>query len=318
MKKLKLPNFFVVGATKAGTTSLYHYLKQHPEIYMCPIKEPNYFSKDINPNEFSSIYKKTCIVDMKAYLGKPKLEELHIAMVTEFEDYIQLFREVKDEKAIGEISNSYLYSKVAAKEIKKIVPNAKIIMILRNPVERAFSHFIMNLKGGYVEYFDFLKEVFFDYNKTKKGWGISHLYIELGLYYEQVKRFLDTFGKNQVKIFLYEEYKNNPAQVLKEIFKFLEVDSTFVPNLSKKYHLGTPPKYPRLNKVLINLYYEVSPYLPKSLIKLLEVTYKKFFLQKKRATLSPTEQKELLKFFYEDVKKLEKLINKDLSDWLKV
>jgi len=166
--KEKLPNFFIVGAAKAGTTSLYNYLKQHPDIYMSPIKEPNYFAKDIDINLFRKDYKKTALIDTQKYFSKPKLEELHLAFITELEDYIKLFQKVSNEKVIGETSVSYLYSKVAAKEIKKLVPDAKIVIILRDPIERAYSHYLMNLKEGLITERNFIKEILVDYNKSYK------------------------------------------------------------------------------------------------------------------------------------------------------
>lgn len=307
------PNFFIVGAAKSGTTSLYEYLNQHPDIYMSPIKEPNYFAKDINPEDFREDYKKSIQLDFNEYFSKPKLERIHIAFVTNFDDYLQLFRERKKEKVAGEISNTYLYSKVAAKEIYKYNPNAKILMILRNPVERAFSHFVMNLSEGLVTYTNFLEEVLYDFNKEKKGWGISHLYIELGLYYEQVKRYYDIFNPNQVKVIIYEDYKKHPEKVLNEIFSFLEVPHYKV-DLGKRFMVGNAPKNYYLNKTLKAINKKIGNAVPKKIKNKLLQLYKEKFTTRQRIT--EQEKKELLKIFEEDIKKLSKLINRDLSMWL--
>lgn len=312
----KLPNFFIVGAAKSGTTSLYYYLKQHPEIYMSPIKEPNYFAKDINVDQFREDYKRETFIDTKKYFSKSKLEELHLAFITNFEDYLQLFREVTNEKAIGECSNSYLYSKVAAKEIKKLIPNAKIIMILRNPVERAYSHYLMNLKEGRTSEKDFIKEVLADFNKSYKGWGISHLYIELGLYYEQVKRYLELFPRQNIKIILYEDFKNYPEKILKEIFEFLNVDKNYLPNLGQKYNVSAIPKYPKFNQIVKKVYIQLKSLIPKKISNNLKKKYKNVFFEKKKKPLSRKEKQILLEYFKDNIEKLSKIINKDLSIWL--
>lgn len=312
----KLPNFFVVGAAKAGTTSLYYYLKQHPEIYMSPIKEPHFFSKDINVNLFRKDYRKSVSIDTKSYFSKPKLKELHSVFITEYEDYVKLFREVKDEKAIGEASGSYLYSKVAAREIYKFNPNSKIIIILRDPIERAYSHYIMDLMSGFTDKADFIKEVINDYNKPQKGWGISNLYIELGLYYEQVKRYLEVFPKENVKIILYDDYKNQTEKVLKEIFSFLDVDSNFLPDISKKYNIGAVPKYLKFNKMVREIYLEIRSFVPQRILNILREIYANVFWERNYKTISNEERKILLEFFRDDIEKLSNLIEKDLTIWL--
>ena len=318
MSKKILPNFFIVGAAKAGTTSLYHYLKQHPEIYMSPIKEPNYFAKDIDVCAFEESYKKIALIDTKKYFASKKLQELDFAFITKFEDYVELFREVKNEKAIGEISNSYLYSKVAAKEIKKLIPNARIIMILRNPIERAYSHYLMDVRSGLVSGKSFLKTVLEDFKRESKGWGISHLYIDLGLYYEQVKRYLDIFPKENVKIILYEDYKQNSKKVLVELLEFLGVSKDVSIDLNKRYNVRAAPRFPVLNTLARRVYAFMAPKLPLTLRENLKKMYRKVFFSSYKGGLTAEEKKVLLKFFEEDIKKLSALIQRDLSHWLKV
>ena len=108
------PNFLIVGAQKSGTTSLFHYLRRHPKIFLSPIKEPAYFSKYRGSVPFKN--------------KKPTKEQ-----------YLELFQNVKDESAIGEVSTPYLFDQDSATNIYKTIPNAKIIIILRDPTERAYS-----------------------------------------------------------------------------------------------------------------------------------------------------------------------------------
>jgi len=119
------PNFFIVGAPRAGTTSLYFYLKQVPEVYLSPVKEPNYFSVKIIPDDH------------------------YLLPIRNKKNYLKLFEKVKDEKAIGEASPSYLEDPETPYLISQDVSDARIIAILRDPVERAFSHYLMMVSQGF-------------------------------------------------------------------------------------------------------------------------------------------------------------------------
>ena len=126
------PNFFIVGAAKAGTTSLAHYLDEHPQVYLSPIKEPNYFSRnDIHPEHFRKLLKeRLALFNIKQYLSESELKSRHAAYLTELEQYQDLFRDAKPNQILGEASVSYLWSQTAAKEIFNANSNAKIIIVL--------------------------------------------------------------------------------------------------------------------------------------------------------------------------------------------
>ena len=133
MAKLSLPNFFVIGAVKSGTTALHRFLSLHPEVYMSPIKEPNYFSQsDMKQDLYITNYRNSISCDLKQYLNGPMAKTIHIADVASWTDYTQLFRNVQYERAIGESSNSYLFCPSTAKSIAARIPTAKILAVLRN------------------------------------------------------------------------------------------------------------------------------------------------------------------------------------------
>ncbi|MFI5171741.1 MAG: sulfotransferase domain-containing protein [Chitinophagales bacterium] len=316
-KKRVLPTFIVVGANKGGTTSIYHYLKQHPEVFVSPVKEPHYFSGDIDVNLFKREFAQNKLQDVEKFVQSDMKQEYHAAFIRDFELYKKLFQNVTDQKAIGELSTSYLFSTVAAEAIKKAIPDCKIIICLRNPVERAYSHYRMNLWTGNSNEFDFYKALLDDFNHNPKVWGNAHLYTEIGLYYEQVKRYIDIFGREQVKIIFTEDMKKNGQQVIKELYDFIGVDSSFVPDISKKYNEVFTPRYKNvtwfLNKTGIRpLMKKLSPRFIKNLF------VKLFYKQKGEKNEIPQQAKEfLIGQFKEDVKKLSQLLNKDLSYWLK-
>jgi hypothetical protein len=192
------PNFFIVGAPKAGTTSLYYYLKNIPGIYLSPIKEPNYFVRHaVQGGSFDLIQDKA--------------------------EYLGLFRKSDRCVAIGEASSTYLWGPDSPTLIHEAVPHARIIILLRDPIDRARSQYLMRMKYHHLKS-SFYDELMRDYNSKEKVWGVSGLYIEFGMYYEQVKRYLDQFGKEQVKIILFEEFIHHPRENVNEVLSFLGVN----------------------------------------------------------------------------------------------
>lgn len=182
-----LPNFLIVGAAKSGTTSLYNYCTQHPEIFMSPVKEPYFFSFiNIKPN-FKGPYDQ-------------KTNEKEI--ICDIKEYERLFENVNNERAIGECSNSYLYFRNTAKIIKRYIPHCKIIIILRNPVERAYSHYLQHVMLGHEDQtFEVALEK--EEERKKNNWRWHYHYVGQGLYYCQVKRYLNQFGKDKIAIYIY-------------------------------------------------------------------------------------------------------------------
>ena len=139
-----VPNFFIAGAPKAGTTSLYHWLAAHPQVYMSPIKEPSYFSLEARPENFAPEFQANMrrqMAQLSACEGG-SVQSRFQGFVAEWEGYLRLFARVTNETAIGEASVFYLWSKTAAQGIAERVPHARILLILRDPAERAFSQYL--------------------------------------------------------------------------------------------------------------------------------------------------------------------------------
>ncbi len=312
-----LPTFIVVGANKGGTTSIYHYLKQHKQVYLSPVKEPHFFSKDIDVNLFKREFAHNKLQDIDKYVNGDMKEEYHAAFIRDIEQYEKLFSKVQKQTAVGELSTSYLYSEVAAKEIKTLLPDCKIIICLRNPFDRAYSHYRMNLWTGNSNEFDFYKALVEDYSHIPKVWGNAHLYTEIGLYYEQVKRYLDLFGKDNVKIIFTEDMKKNTTQVVKELYEFIGVDSSFIPDTSTMYNEVFTPKYKNitwfLNKSGIRpLMKRLSPQILKNIV--VKVFYKG---KGEKGEISENAKQFLREKLAEDISRLSLLLNKDLSNWIK-
>ena len=212
------PNLFIVGQPKSGTTALHQFLGQHPEIYMSSIKEPHFFCSDFH------------LESDRAY-GKKRFFDFRSESA-----YLQLFNRAGNAKVIGESSTNYLYSQVAAEKIHNFNPDAKIIIILREPAK-----FLYSLHSHYVKFTeenepDFLAALALESDRRKERVSSprvttpSYLYYSQRVqYYQQVKRYCDRFKPEQIKVVIFEEFKSDNERVYQEILEFLEVDSSFKP-----------------------------------------------------------------------------------------
>ena len=219
----KLPNFRLVRAAKSGTTALYHYLRQHPDVFLTPIKETNFFAQKGKDLDFK---------------GPKDNLVTHKKTITEIVDYKNQFINVTYEKAIGEICPSYLYFEDAPKNIKEHIPEVKIIVILREPVARAFSAWVHLTRDGR-EHLSFEEALADEPRRIKENWAEIWHYKEESKYYNQLKRYYDSFPKENIKVVIYEDFKNNQMRVYGEICNFIGVNSSFVPNMSAKHNTGS-------------------------------------------------------------------------------
>ena len=296
----KLPNFLIVGAAKSGTTSLYHYLMEHPEVYMSDkIKETFYF------------------IENKNKLGVWP-DGTSVECLDNYNDYLGLFEDVdlKKHMAIGEACVAYLYFyEEAVRNIKKILGDPKIIIILRNPIDRTFSNYLHHVREGFE---DCSFEIALNKQKERIDnnywWGYD--FISPGLYYKQVKYYLDNFSK--VKIYLLDDLVNKEQEFVRNIFKFLEIDYNYSLKKKKLYNkTGSPKSKTFANKI------KNPPIILKPFLKVIPYKYKNYIFHTLRdinlkKPRMKNETREFLKnVFKDDIKKLEGLINKDLSIWLK-
>ena len=312
-----LPNLFIVGAPKAGTTSLYHYLDQHPQIYMSPIKEPCYFASELRPENFSEELQpwiKQEMQSLKEYLHGPMSEKRFGGLVSEWEDYLKLFQNAGAAKAIGEASVCRVWSETADRNLFCRIPDGKIIMILRNPADRAFSQYLHALTAGGVHK-SFRAQIRASFGFRTRTFGKLYPFLEFGLYYEQVKRYLELFPAENIRIYLYEEYQDKPLQMLADIFGFLAVDMNFAPDTSRK-HLT--PRIPRFATIhyLLNKYdigrrvNELSPRAFQPLYRTLA------FRRRESLAMEPSDKAYLIGYYREDIQKLSSLLDRDLQSWL--
>lgn len=301
-----MPNFLVIGAGKSGTTSLYQYLKQHPQIFTSPRKEPRFFSYEgeaLNFNDPSSS---------------------KVSVVTDIETYCSLFKDATNEIAIGEASTWYLSSPKAPERINHHVPDIKLIAVLRDPVERAYSHYCHLRRDEAEPITDFVQAMSAEEQRIKNNWSPHWHYKQQGFYYTHLKRYFNLFDRDQIKVYLFEDFTHNTLEVVQDIFHFLDVDESFVPNVSIKYNLSGIPKNRVLHQFLTKRFWKnkqsktiADRFLKLGFNQYIQARVMQLNLNQ-NPKLSSKSRKYFVEVYKEDILKLQDLINKDLTQWLEI
>lgn len=189
----RIPDFFIIGAAKAGTTSLYWYLKAHPQIFLPVKKEPRYYAyAGERPEDFEG----------------PGAAQPINSIIKDKAVYMQLFEDATPDQVVGEASPAYLYSPVTAQRIFQDNPDAKIIAILRNLIDRAYSHFLDNAANEWEKCTNFEKVIEAQLNGERKRWWRKWDYIGHGFYAKQLEPYFNHFKLENIKIILYEDLKS--------------------------------------------------------------------------------------------------------------
>ena len=305
----KKPNFFIVGAPKCGTTSLCRYLKQHPDVFIPKLKEPNYFSYDL--------------------VTRRRRSRMSLA------EYLNLFQNT-DANAIGEGSTQYLYSKIAAKEIYSFNPDAKIIVMLRNPVDFLYSYHNQCLLTLAEDIKDFELALKAESERKqciripKECTGIANLYYsEVAKFSDQVQRYFDIFGRDRVRIIIFDDFKQDTSQVYRETLEFLGVNTEFEPEF-KVYNSRQKIRNETLYHVYMNFNWSVHkigrllkpmPFhtsIKKLVLSIIHNEYlnKKLLRKTDSSTIKPELKRQLTVQFAPEIKKLSTLIDRDLNHWM--
>ena len=301
IKNKKWPTFLIIGAGKSGTTSLYRYLVEHPEVFMSPKKEPNFFAFEGKQLDFRG----------------PGDDAAKNTSVTTKEEYLELFSGVRKEKAIGEASPVYIYNDTAAERIHHYLPDVKLVAILRQPVDRAYSAFMMMIRADRESYSDFRKVIQDQGRRQKESWGSATL-LEEGFYFKSLSRYYKLFDKSQIKIFLFEDIVNDVSNAYSDLCKFIGVNPQLGPESFHKYNISGIPRsrwlhnwtskaggVKELGKLILSK-------TTRSVIK--EKTYKSNLI---KVPIDKKLREELTTTYEEDILNLQTLIGRDLTHWLK-
>jgi len=296
-----LPNFLIVGAAKCGTSSLHNYLNQHPDVFM-----PSYNEQGMKAKE-------------PRFLIKDLVKDRLHNGVWDLESYQALFNNVVNEKAIGESTVLYLYYyNEAIKNIKKYLgDDVKIIIMLRNPVDRAFSAYT-HVSRSLKEPLSFEEALEVEENRLENDITLTPMvmYKDMGLYHNMVSAYIENF-KN-VHVVMHEDFLQNTKAVVKLTLAFLGILRSVELDTDSKYNVGGKSwRFSFLKQFFMKdnvIKKELRVIFPKTLRKRFRV-FLEYFLKEKVKPINPGTKKELISFFRSDVEKLEKLLNIDLKNW---
>jgi hypothetical protein len=292
---MTLPNYIVVGAAKAGTTALYHYLAEHPQVFMSPVKETNYFAYGLDP-------------EGKPICGGPDVRRFRVKTLAQYE---RLFAGAGDALAVGEASPLYLECPPAAARIRELLPAARIICSIRNPVDRAYSDYQMHLRHE-GRPLDPERDL-----HPAAAWARpdSH-WVQIGNYYEQLARYFELFPRNQILVCLFDDLKRSPRGVMEEVYRFLGVDPAFVPDFDTPHAPGGLPVSRILESLFTNkaIQSAVKPLIPSGAANWIKRVRRRNLQPAPRL---PAELKrELTGQFREDITRTSALIGRSLNHWL--
>lgn len=303
------PNFYLVGAMKAGTTAIADALAAHPDVYLCPVKEPNFFCSDLYAYGLGRGAPDVATVKSAVQTGRT----LHHAYLQNMGDYLALFSSWNRQPIAGECSTNYLYSAEAASNIQLAVPAAKILISLRNPTERAFSEFLMNCSIGLAKP-PFSRWLDLEQKQLRAGViPVEHRYVSAGLYFEQVRRYFSAFGRQQVKVVLFDDLQRNGSALMREIHDFLGVDARTTDHVAG--NAASYPKFPMFNRWLQasgakNIVRRLAPVAVKHRLK-----RHYYATRPAEMRLAETDRSRLNAAFAPDLAKVAELIERDLTAW---
>jgi hypothetical protein len=297
---MALPNFIIIGAARSGTTSLYEYLRQHPQVYMSPLKETNYFLFGGEEPSF----------------GGPDGRVVNRDSVYRREDYENLFAGRTNQIAVGEASPKYLPTPGTARRIRELLPDARLIAILRNPVQQSLSQYSFRRRDGWEPCATLAEAIEDEPRRLREGWA-GGLYLQRGLYARHLREYLEHFPPDRVRVYLYDELAADPDGLLRDLFRFLGVDDSFVPEMSSRFNVSGEIRNPVLRFLWTRthaLQAALRPLLPKPV----RLKVSSFFTSrpKRKLVFDEEDRVRLRDYFRDDIRELQAMIGKDLSSWL--
>lgn len=301
---MTLPNFLILGAAKAGTTALYFQLRQHPQVFLSQIKEPHFFSylgQSLDLRGPGDYIPRVAVRDLAAYEA--------------------LFSGATGAVAIGEASPTYLYVPGTAARIQEHLPEARLVAILRQPAERAFSAYLHVRRDGRETLDDFGEALSREPERIAAQWEPIWHYAAGGYYYRQLRPYFDRFDRRQIHVMLYEDFQADPVGQLAVLCRFLDVDDAFSFDVSVRPNVSGVVRSPRVDRWQQRLFLRKNPI--KSLARrwLPEQTRLRFTEAMRnrnleRPTLTPALRRQLTADYREDIRQLEGLIERNLAAWL--
>lgn len=298
---MTLPNFLIIGAPKCGTTTLHYVLSQHPQIFMCPVKEAGFF----------------WAYDQDVRLQGPGADKLRNRLVSDRQAYEKLFASVSGQPAVGESSVRYIYTPSAPRNIHALIPQARLVAILRQPAERAYSAFNHNRRDGLEPCPDFASAIADDLAGKRLDWQFCR-YLNRGLYAESLRRYFEYFDRSQMHLTLMEDLIQDPGAYFRSLFGFLGVDSAFEPDLSQKHNRTGIIRNPALRFVWTRSSRLRSALRPLIDPRLRHAAFEWVIKDVVKEPMPPETHARLTEYYRDDILDLQELLGRDLSHWLAV
>jgi hypothetical protein len=299
-----LPDFFIAGAPKAGTTALHAALARHPGLYLSPVKEPKFFLTDGPPPA----------------QGGPGDAKTYREHVWRKPDYEALFASAPSGTIRGESTPFYLYNLAAQQRIHKLIPQARMIIVLRDPIERAHSNWTHLWSAGLDPIDDFVRACDAEDRRVTAGWADFWHYRRIGLYGGQLDHLYTMFAADQVLLLRYRDLRENPAGALDRICAFLGVRQGLIAEIPRE-NVTAHPDQTRRHQYLsraLRTGSAVTTRLPgqpaKAVIDKLESALQRGAAP--RRPLTWQQRQALIPYFEADVRLLENLTGRDFSSWL--
>ncbi len=298
---MNVPQFLVVGTARAGTTSLQHYLHQHPQIFLPTVKEPCFFS----------------FADGRISYKKGKFA----FAITDMKKYERLFADARPDQITGEISTPYLFLHSQTinniKQYHSDPQSLKIIIILRNPVERAYSQYLWKVRDGRekLSFEDALKQ---EKKRMEENYSFDYFYAHRGLYYEQVKNYLENF--KSVRIIRFEDFRNEFKNTMSELCRFLGVDDSFEFARRNEMNASSFPRFGTLGKMITvesRIKFKMLNYIPGDLRMNIKERFNRWNSSSQMPLPIQASTRVFLQEYYkDDIKNLQSLTGIDLQPWL--
>jgi hypothetical protein len=284
------PDFLVIGAYKSGSTALHEALQAHPQVFVPARKGPSFFAFD--------------------GVEEPD-RPLPPGTVRRWEDYRALFDPAPADSLCGEVSPEYLANPRAAGRIRERVPDARLVAILRNPVERAFSDYLMYVRDGLEPEADFGRALDAQ-EKRRHAAAPTGYYVETGFYGRQLRPYFEAFPRERIQVHLFEDFAADPAAVLRSLFTFLGVDPAQGEAPERAVNVSGVPR----NAVVaaaVRGGRRLAPLLPAPVRRRAKATLARGL---DRPALAPEHRRRLVELYREDVAELERVLDRPLDRWL--
>lgn len=295
------PNFLLIGPPKCGTTALYATLAQHPQVFMSRLKEPFFFTFEGQPPAFAG----------------PGAWPFQRYAVTQWEDYLALFADAGDCVAVGEASALYLthyHPARTAEQIRRRLPDVRLVALLRQPAERAYSHFTYNRQRGLEPISDFRQALAAEERRIAANWAPSCRYRRDGWYYQNLLPYYERFPCTQIRVYLYDDWNAHPQMLLADLCDFLQVDPALLPAQVKRINVTTWSRS-RLVTFLQRQPRAFKAHFPRWLRRWISPRLRAWN-RAKPPLLAPALRRELTESYREEIGNLQALLGRDLAHWL--